>query len=288
MIIPCKEITTELEHHLTDTVTLLKQRGIVPRLVTFLLDDSPDQLSFVTIKRKLALRIGAEFILKHYPQPPSFTDILEEVKQTAADPLTTGIIIQLPLPEGYDKQQLFNALPPLKDIEGHTAESQFHFPLALAVASGLKFLSTQDTANAVIELPDDRALLQESVNNKTIVIAGRGETGGRPIAELFDELGIVYQITHSQTTDAQSIYRSADIIITATGRTILHAEDLKPGVTLLNVGLHKNDGKLKGDYEETEVEQKAAWYTKTPGGLGPLDVLYLYKNLIEAAIKQHE
>ena len=91
---------------------------------------------------------------------------------------------------------------------------------------------------------------------------------------------------NSQTPQPEEYYREADVIVPAVGKKILTPDMLKPGVILINVGVRKEEGKLKGDYDEKEVEPIAGSYTATPGGVGPLDVLYLYKNLVDAAKMQ--
>ena len=111
-------------------------------------------------------------------------------------------------------------------------------------------------------------------------------TGGKPIGKSLTEARINFINVNSQTPDPQSYYKEADIIITAVGKKILLPETLKPGVALINVGLRREKGKFKGDYEEKEIKNIAGFYTSTPGGAGPIDVLYLFKNLIEAAKQQ--
>jgi methylenetetrahydrofolate dehydrogenase (NADP+) / methenyltetrahydrofolate cyclohydrolase len=115
-------------------------------------------------------------------------------------------------------------------------------------------------------------------------LVGRGLTGGLPIGKALSFLNIPFLNTNSQTTDPHEYYKDADIIISAVGKKIIKKEMLKPNVILLNVGLRKElDESLKGDYEEKEISDIASFYSTTPGGIGPIDVLYLYKNLIDAA-----
>jgi methylenetetrahydrofolate dehydrogenase (NADP+)/methenyltetrahydrofolate cyclohydrolase len=129
-------------------------------------------------------------------------------------------------------------------------------------------------------------------------------TTGKPIASYFDSFAIPYEQTHSATADPDSIYRQSDIIICGVGKKILTRENIKKGVILLNFGLQKREHRvmvrqahhdtdttemvqtkqfLFGDYDEDEIRDIASWYTITPGGLGPIDILCLYGNLIESA-----
>ncbi len=284
MLIPCKDIALiieeELKTHVSTKITL----------VAYLLGESPEQLSFVAIKRRLAQRLGIEFDFNHYPVIPSFSSFIQDLQIKMADSENTGVIIQLPLPAGYDNQKIFEVVPSVKDIEGHTADSPFQFPLSLAVLTGIKYIFAYARHNKeldngiLVHFDKDKQFFREVLQDKNIVIVGRGATGGKPIAECFDKIGVTYSVIHSQTLDSNELIKKADIIITATGKKIVEPKMLKKGVILLNVGLRKEDGKLKGDYDEEEIKDIASYYTQTPGGLGPLDVLYLYKNLIEAAV----
>ena len=282
MLIPCKDIAHIIEHELKSHVV----KKIC--LVAYLLGESPEQLSFVAIKRRLAQRLGIDFDFHQYPTIPQFSDFIQDLQIKMADSESTGVIVQLPLPAGYDKQQIFEVVPSHKDIEGHKEHSPFQFPLSLAVLTGIKYIFAYAKHNKkldsgiLVHFEQDKNFFREVLQGKKIVIVGRGATGGKPIAECFDKIGVTYSVIHSQTNNSNEYIKEADIIITATGKKIIEPHILKQGVILLNVGLRKENGKLKGDYDEAEVQDIASYYTQTPGGLGPLDVLYLYKNLIEA------
>lgn len=288
MLIPCREIAAVIENELR---TMVETRFITSQqkltLVAYLLGESPEQLSFVTIKRRLAERLGIDFDFTHYnivPPAEEFTSIL---RKKMSNPESTGVIIQHPLPTGYDIETIYTAVPSSKEIEGHKPDSTFQFPLSLAVLTGIKYIfryhkqGKDIDAGIIVDFEKDKIFFKQVLQDKKIVIAGRGSTGGRPIGECLQEIGLSFDTVHSQTHNPQDLYKNADIIITATGKHIIHASMLKSGVMLLNVGLRKENGKLKGDYNEEEIKDIASYYTQTPGGLGPLDVLYLYKNLID-------
>ena len=289
-MIPSKDIASILENYLTKHIAELPFR---PKLITFLLGSSPEQLSFVGIKKRLAERIGASFELRHYPEDPPYLAFRNKISDTANLPDTTGIIIQHPLPEHFDASKLYEVIPEEKEIEGHKPGSAFHFPLSLAVLAGLKYIILKEMnqnyvpdEDSILNFHEDRDALASYSSHKNIVIVGRGITGGKPIAQALQDIGITYTQIHSQTPDSKNYYKNADIIITATGKKILTPDMVKKNVILLNVGLRKENEKLRGDYDEEEMKNVASYYTETPGGLGPLDVLYLYKNLYDAALIQ--
>ncbi len=307
MKIPCREIAQFIEKKLIEEVASLKQKRIQPKLVTFLLDASPEQQSFVSIKKRVGERLGIDFELVNPADIPTHDELLSLIHSYADQKETSGIIIQLPLPKHIDKQELYDVIPTEKEIEGHKENSDFQFPLSLAVLTGIKYIysltdshsehvlgSSKEMPNrvphnnsviqkSIVDFEHDAEFFRSVLKNKNIVIAGRGPTGGEPISNAFKSLHIPHDITNSQTPNVDDIYRQADIIITATGNHIIHSDNIKEGAILLNVGLRKENGGLRGDYNEDEIKEKASFYTETPGGLGPLDVLYLYKNVIDAA-----
>lgn len=288
MLIPCREIANVIENELQKIVETRHASSTFPlTLVAYLLGDSPEQLSFVTIKKRLAQRLGIGFDFTHYTHIPRQDEFAALLRNKMNKPESTGVIIQHPLPTGYDIETIYNAVPSHKEIEGHKADSTFQFPLSLAVLTGIKYIYAYHEQGKsldrgiIVEFEKDKPFFKEVLGNKKIVIAGRGSTGGKPIAECLSEIGLSYTIVHSQTSNTTDFFKEADIIITATGKPIIDRTMIKKGVILLNVGLRKEEGKLKGDYTEEEIQDIASYYTQTPGGLGPLDVLYLYKNLLD-------
>ncbi len=281
MIIPCKEIAQNLKHFLKQQVIELKKKGLTPHLQVFLVGDNPEQLSFIRIKKRIAEELNINYQASHFSSSINPDIFFQHIQTAAEDPHVSGIIVQLPLPPSISSERLYKHIPPQKDIEGHIEKSIHNFPLSLAVLATIKYLATGNT-DTNISIPHDNSLLQTFCSGKKIIVAGRGATGGKPISKLLAELQIKHEVVHSQTPDISSILRQADIIITATGKKIINPFNIKQGVVLLNVGLRHENNELKGDYDEHEIQNIASWYTQTPGGIGPLDVLYLYKNLVQA------
>lgn len=288
MKIPGKDIALVLQKELKAQVSKLKQKGKVPHLVTILVGHSPEQESFVAIKRKFAQAIGAKFTFLHLKNTPSFQEFVNTLKTYAADPKVTGIIIQQPPPPELATDSLYNYLPTEKEIEGHKEKTPFYPPLGLAVLTGLKYVYGKQalTKDLLVNIKKDGEFFRRMLKNKRIVLIGRGLTGGIPIGKTLSELKINYLNTNSSTYNAHEYYQEADVIIAAAGRKVVDPSMIKPGVVLLTVGLRKENGKLKGDYDVDEIADVASYYSPTPGGLGPLDVVYLYKNLLDAAMMQ--
>ena len=122
------------------------------------------------------------------------------------------------------------------------------------------------------------------LKSKKIVVIGKGETAGKPITDLLIKNGGRPIVVDSHTSDKQAVTRSADIIISAVGKHVLNSSDIKKGVILIGVGLYRNEeGKIKGDYNDSDVMDIASFYSPTPGGVGPVNVACLMKNLVKAA-----
>ncbi|MBP6044664.1 MAG: bifunctional 5,10-methylenetetrahydrofolate dehydrogenase/5,10-methenyltetrahydrofolate cyclohydrolase [Microgenomates group bacterium] len=285
MKIPCSEISISLKQDLKKRVADLKKRGATPKLTTVLIGTAADQLSFVAIKKKVAAEIGVEFEFSHFKKCPPFLEFATKLRELAHRPNTTGVIIQLPLPSHVQSDTLYNYIPSVKDIEGHRTKSPHLPPLGLAVISLLKFIASPHEHKKAIypDTVNDKVLFKQMLKHKKIVLVGSGVTGGHPIAQALQEFRVGFINVNSRTHDPDQYYREADIIITSVGKKVIKPEMLKKGVILINTGLHKIGTKLRGDYDEDEVKNIASWYTQTPNGTGPLDVLFLYKNLINAA-----
>jgi len=271
-----------LEKEIKKSIKKLKKHR--PKLVVFLIGQSEDQLSFVKIKSKLAKNLGIKFELIHYRTVPLFEPFVRKLKTIADDNETTGVIIQQPLPSALATETIYQYIPKEKEIEGHHPKNLFLPPIGLAVLTVLKsiFLGGQINSKIIINPKKDLNFFHRKLKNKKIVIVGQGITGGLPIGKTFNYFKINYIGVNSKTENKENYYQQADIIITAVGKKVIFPQNLKPGVILINVGLRKENGKLKGDYDEKEIKNIASFYTPTPGGIGPIDVAYLYKNLVDA------
>ncbi len=288
MKVPCVQITRALKQALTRRVTKLKRKKITPKLVTFLVGDSSQQLSFVAIKQKMARSIGVEFEFIHLKEVPPFETFANLLKKKANEPRTNGVIIQQPLPSKLFTETLYNFIPRERELEGHHPKSPFLPPLGLAVLTVLKhtFQPRSSLKNLFIDEKEDFSFFKNSLKHKKVVLVGRGLTGGQPVGKTLSYFHINYLNTNTQTDNPRQYYEEADVIITAAGKKVLTADMLKPGVVLINVGFRKEGRKVKGDYDESEIKSIASYYTETPKGVGPIDVLYLFKNLVDATEMQ--
>ncbi|OGH14089.1 MAG: hypothetical protein A2687_02380 [Candidatus Levybacteria bacterium RIFCSPHIGHO2_01_FULL_38_26] len=259
-------------------VNNLGNKNIIPHLAVILVGNEPSSVSYVTQKEIRGESIGVKVSVKNISTNIIQTRLLETIDSLNSDRNVHGIIVQRPLPQSIDPNAISLAINPEKDVDGFHPESKFQPPIALAVLNILEkiydFSSNADEHN-----------FSGWLASKKIAIVGKGETGGKPIADTFGKMDIKPEIVDSKTPNSQNLTTKADIIISAVGKanTIKH-DTIKSGAMLISVGLHKGeDGKLHGDYDEEKIKNVASFYTPTPGGVGPVNVAMLLKNLVKAA-----
>lgn len=278
MKIDGREIANGILVELKNRVQRLKEKGISPHLAIILVGDSPESKSYVEQKELKGNNIGIKISVKNLPSNTSQQDILKTIEQFNNDENVHGIIVQRPV-KNVKSSVLNNAVSPEKDVDSFNPNSPYNPPIAEA---SLRLLEHIYSSNKIID--------QDFIgwlNSHNTVILGKGETGGYPIIKTFEKINISFSVVDSKTENQENLIKNADIIISAVGKPkILTPEKIKRGVVLIGVGLSKDeDGKLKGDYSGKEVKEIASFYTPTPGGVGPVNVAMLLKNLTEASEK---
>lgn len=272
-----KKIADKIYTDLKKRVREIIQKNTASCLAIILVGDDPASVAYVRQKEIKGKLIDAKIIIKHFPDSISQSTLLLAIKQFNNDNKINGIIVQKPLPPQIDANKIILAINPQKDIDGFNPLSKFQPPLALAV---LRILE---------EIFSKKSNFIKWLKSKNIVLLGKGETGGRPIINMFEKMGISPQIIDSKTPNPSLITKNADIIISAVGKpNMVRGEMIKKGVILISVGLsRRNDGKLHGDYDENEIKNIASFYTPELGGVGPVNVAMLLKNLTDATLSSH-
>jgi len=270
-----RKIYTGLEEEIAE----LHEKTITPHLVIVLVGNDPASKSYIKQKIKKAGEIGILVTFKQFPKSTSEKTLLRFIQQQNVDPSVHGIIIQRPVPLQITPDSVMTAVVPEKDVDGFRPDSRFEPPLALAV---------MDILDEIRRKTGEKADLREWLTGKNIVFIGRGEAGGKPVISHVEKLGIKHSIIHSKTSQPEEYLKNADIIISAVGKEeVVKPQNLKNGVVLIGIGLHKeSDGKLYGDYKELEIQNIASFYTPTPGGVGPVNVAMLLANVVNSAIAQ--
>jgi len=272
MRIDGKKLANEILTDLAQKVSDLKTHNIIPHLIVILAGDDPASLSYVRQKKKKGEEIGAKVTIINYPVDITTEELAKKVKELNLDRGVHGIIIQQPLPKHIDVDHLTELTDPQKDVDGFHSKTNFTEPIALAVIEILKTVSNEKN-------------ILEWLKEKNITILGKGETGGLPIINSLKKHNIHFNLIDSKTQNPKQILKKSDLVISCVGKkNIIIKDDLKEGVILLSIGMHKEeDDRLHADYEEEEIEQIASFYTPVPGGVGPVNVAMLLSNLINAA-----
>lgn len=288
MVIPGKAIALLLEEELRQQVQEHIKTNPPPLLKTILIGESTDQLLYVKSKQAVARRIGMEFDFINIPVVPTFEKFMNLLRKCTSDPKTTGIIVQQPLPMQLQTDSIYNYIHTTKEIEGHKAKSPFTPPISLATLTLLNYVYNHTAVDhgVLIHSIEEAIDLRKKLRGKKIVIVGRGITGGAPIGKTLNSMKINFVSVNAQTIQPEQYYKEADIIISAVGKHVINPTSLKQDVVLINVGLRKEASGWVGDYDDKEVESVASFYTPTPGGIGPLDVTFLFYNLLKAAQMQ--
>ncbi len=255
----------------------LKNQGIEPFMKVILVGDNPASLSYIKNKKKLCEKVGAKFELIHLDATITEDDLIEVTQNINQDPLVHGCIIQLPLPSHLSHIDVSHLINPQKDIDGFHPEN-----LYCAMVGDFNGL-LPCTPQGVLSLCDYYKI---DLSGKNVVIIGRSMIVGKPLAILMTNRNATVTLCHSRTQNMKELTKKADIIVTAIGKAnFLDSSFLneKSNQYLIDVGINKYNGKLCGDINFTEVENKVKGVTPVPGGIGPLTVLSLIENLLKAA-----
>lgn len=276
MKIDGKQIAQDILDNLKKRIEKLKKKNITPHLAIILVGCDPASVAYVRQKELKAESIGIKITTLHLPDRTSQLSLTKTIQQFNNDNNIHGIIVQQPLPAYVSLENIINAIDPKKDVDGFRPDSHFQMPITMAV---LKILE-----KVYIYTPRVQSRFRDWLKNKKIAVVGKGETGGKPIVNMFRKLEIEPLIIDSKTKNPELLTKDADIIISAVGKTnVIMPENIKQGVILIGIGLHKEkNGKIIGDYDEKKIKNIASFYTPTPGGVGPINVAMLLKNLVKS------
>jgi len=268
-------LSRQLRTDVAKRAAALTARGHQPGLAVVLVGDNPASEVYVRNKVKACEDNGLYSSYDRYPATLSEADLLARIDELNRDPKIHGILVQLPLPKHIDSHKVIEAIAPEKDVDG------FHVANAGALMTGQP-LFRPCTPYGVMKMLDAYGIALSGAN---AVVIGRSNIVGKPMAMLLLDGGATVTICHSKTRDLAAHTREADIVVAAVGkRNILTADMVKPGATVIDVGMNRDDaGKLCGDVDFAGLKEVAGHITPVPGGVGPMTITMLLVNTIEAA-----
>ena len=254
--------------------TFVERVGRKPGLAVVLVGEDPASRVYVRFKGKATIAAGMESFEHCLPDATSQSELVGLVHSLNRDERVDGILVQLPLPDHIDDKAVIDAIDPAKDVDG------FHVENAGRLAVGEDALVPCTPLGCVMLLKDRLG----DLSGQEAVVVGRSNIVGKPMAQLLLKENCTVTIAHSRTRDLPSVVRRADIVVAAAGRPeMIKGDWLKPGATVIDVGINRVDGKLVGDVEFASAAENAGAITPVPGGVGPMTIAVLLRNTLVAA-----
>ncbi len=253
----------------------LTAHGITPGLAVIMVGENPASAVYVRNKVKACHEAGLHSVLETYPATLSEAELLARITELNHDHSIHGILVQLPLPAHIDAHKVIEAIAPAKDVDGfHVANAG-----ALMVGQPSFWPCTPYGCMKMLES------IHYELKGKHVVVIGRSNIVGKPVALMLLQKNATVTICHSATKDLKAMTLLADVIVVAVGkRNVLTADMVSPGAIVIDVGMNRDEhGKLCGDVDFEGVRQVASYITPVPGGVGPMTITMLLVNTLEAA-----
>jgi len=250
-----------------------------PIFCDVLVGDNPVSLQYVNMKRERALQLGINFHEAFFSSDITTEDLIKEIEKLNNIENMCGIIIQLPLPEGLDQQRVLDTVDPLLDVDclGTVSSDKFY--------AGDSYLGFP-TALACMALIDS---LDLDLKEKKIVVMGQGPLVGRPVSALLGLRNLNVENLRSKTERKEEILKEADVVISAIGKgKYIKGGMVKEGVVIIDAGSSESGSGIVGDVDLDEVTGVASFVSPVPGGVGPMTVAMLFRNVLKVAKKIEE
>jgi methylenetetrahydrofolate dehydrogenase (NADP+)/methenyltetrahydrofolate cyclohydrolase len=275
-IIDGKKIKDEILNNIKREISTLPFK---PVFCDVLVGEDKASLQYVEMKKKNAEALGIEFYRADFLSSIDTEDLIKEIEVLNKIPNMSGIIVQLPLPEGLDQKKILDAIDPTLDVDclGLKASEIFY---------GGDASVSSPAALACIKLLDS---LNLDLNDKKIVVLGNGILVGKPVAALFGMMDLRPIVITSKSEGKEEIIKNADVIISGIGKgKFITGDMIKEGVILIDAGTSESDGGIVGDVDFESVKDKVSYISPVPGGVGPVTIAMLFNNVLNVAKKKNE
>ena len=279
-----KDLAANLRGKIAAEVAALKaEKGVTPGLAVILVGENPASVSYVTAKEKACAEAGMYSKEIRLPATITEKELLNQITILNADPAIHGILVQLPLPKGFDEKNVIRAIAPEKDVDGFTPIN-----VGKMLIGEPCFLPC--TPHGIIKLIEFSGM---DIRGKHAVVIGRSNIVGKPVAVLLarKETNATVTLCHTGTPDISKFTKEADIVVVAAGRpNTVTGEMLKPGAVVIDVGVNRVPDETKpkgyrlvGDADFESCSKVASAITPVPGGVGPMTITMLLWNTLESA-----
>ncbi len=275
-IIDGKVVASEVKAKAAALVERVKTAGVEPGLAVVLVGEDPASQSYVRMKENDCAQVGIRSVDYRRPADITQDELNAIIDECNADPSIHGILVQLPLPKGFDEEAALERISPEKDADGLHPENLGRLVRGIDAARAC-------TPWGVMAMLDRYGI---DPAGKHAVVIGRSSIVGKPMALMLLERHATVTICHSRTQDLPAVCRQADILVAAVGRPeMVTAEYVKPGAVVIDVGINRTEKGMVGDVDYASVEPIASWITPVPGGVGPMTRAMLVANTAEAAAR---
>lgn len=273
-IIDGKKIAEDMKQELKKDILALAEKGIVPTLAVVLVGDDNASQIYVKNKERVAKELGINSQVIKLEKNISQEELEKTIEKLNQDKNIHGILAQLPLPAHLEARKIASLISPVKDVDCFHPEN-----IGKLFLGNPRFLPC--TPAGIVELLKKNNI---KISGEKIVIVGRSNIVGKPLALMLLNENATVTICHSKTKNLKTETLRADILISAVGKAgLITADMVKKGATVIDVGINRNaEGKLVGDADFKEVEKIAGAITPVPGGVGPMTVMMLMRNVVIA------
>lgn len=264
------KISTEIRK---DIKQIINETKITPALAVIQVGDNKASSIYIKNKKKACEEVGIRFEHIKFNDTISEELVINEIKRLNNDISINGILVQLPLPLGFDEGKIINTISPVKDVDGLTYQNVGNLVLendCLVPCTPLGVMELLKAYNV-------------RLSGKNVCLVGRSNLVGKPLIQLLLRNDATLSICHSKSLDIKNHTKQADVLIVAAGHPNLITKDMvKDGVVIIDVGINKEGNLLCGDVDFDNVSKKASLITPVPGGVGPMTVACLLKNVVKA------
>ena len=273
-ILDGKKLANESEKEIFESVSLLKEKGIIPTLATILVGDDPASETYVRMKQETCKRVGMESVAINLPKETSTEELLLKIDELNNDKNIHGILLQHPVPNQINERECFERISIEKDVDGVTCLGFGRLSMGISAYGSCTPLGIM----RILEFYD------VDISGMNAVVVGRSPILGKPMAMMLLNKNATVTICHSRTKGLENHVKNADLVVGAVGvPKLINKNWIKKGAVIVDAGYHPEKC---GDIDLDGIEEVASSFTPVPGGVGPMTINTLILNTMEAARKK--